>query len=206
MPPSSWPSPEPRSSRSSRRAPGTTFAPSSPGPLDRRSLEQRVLLQRVQPFQDVAHARPRPGRGPELFLRLVADADVVIENYRADVLDKPSALATTCSGPGQGGHHPRLDGRVREDRILTSHVGFGPIIEMMSGLMSLTGYGRGRRSLQDRHLLRRSGRRSACCAGGCAVAAATGSRRRRPPHRSGPARDRSVSGRPGVRRGLGRGA
>ena len=78
--------------------------------------------------------------GREVFLRMVAGADVVIENYRADVLDKL----------GIGYDVLR---EVRDDIILVSmagfgktgplshHVGFGPIIEMMSGLMSLTGYG-----------------------------------------------------------------
>ncbi len=78
--------------------------------------------------------------GRELFLRLVADADVVIENYRADVLDafdlgydvlrevKEDIILVSMAGFGKTGD-------------LKSHVGFGPIIEMMSGLMSLTGYG-----------------------------------------------------------------
>lgn len=78
--------------------------------------------------------------GRELFLRLVAEADVVIENYRADVLDafdlgydvlraaKQDIILVSMAGFGKTGE-------------LKSHVGFGPIIEMMSGLMSLTGYG-----------------------------------------------------------------
>jgi benzylsuccinate CoA-transferase BbsF subunit len=79
------------------------------------------------------------GRGHDAFLRLVAGCDVVIENYRADVLDKL----------GLGYEVLRS---VREDMILVSMaafgktgadrdlVGFGPVIEMMSGLVSLTGY------------------------------------------------------------------
>ncbi len=78
--------------------------------------------------------------GREVFLRLVATADVVIENYRADVLDnlglgievlrqaKDDIVLVSMAGFGKTGP-------------LASHVGFGPIIEMMSGLMSLTGYG-----------------------------------------------------------------
>jgi crotonobetainyl-CoA:carnitine CoA-transferase CaiB-like acyl-CoA transferase len=79
-------------------------------------------------------------RGRELFLRLVPLADVVIENYRADVLEKL----------GLGYEVLRA---AREDIILVSmpgfgktgpeskHVGFGPIIEQTSGLTSRTGYG-----------------------------------------------------------------
>ena len=82
------------------------------------------------------------GAGREVFLRLVATADVVIENYRADVLDKlrlgyevlraarDDIVLVSMAGFGKTGP-------------LTDNVGFGPIIEMMSGLMSLTGYGPG---------------------------------------------------------------
>ena len=78
--------------------------------------------------------------GRDVFLRLVATADVVIENYRADVLDNlglgievlrranDDIILVSMAGFGKTGP-------------LASHVGFGPIIEMMSGLMSLTGYG-----------------------------------------------------------------
>lgn len=78
--------------------------------------------------------------GREALLRLVATADVVIENYRADVLEnlglghevltqaKDDIILVSMAGFGKTGP-------------LSDHVGFGPIIEMMSGLMSLTGYG-----------------------------------------------------------------
>lgn len=81
-------------------------------------------------------------RGRQLLLGLVADADVVIENYRADVLDKlglsyevlrkanEDIVLISMGGFGKTGP-------------LSGHVGFGPIIEMMSGLVSLTGYGPG---------------------------------------------------------------
>jgi crotonobetainyl-CoA:carnitine CoA-transferase CaiB-like acyl-CoA transferase len=80
--------------------------------------------------------------GRELLLRLVAHCDVVIENYRADVLDKL----------GLGYDELR---KHRADIVLVSmaafgktgadrqFVGFGPVIEMMSGLCSLSGYGDG---------------------------------------------------------------
>jgi crotonobetainyl-CoA:carnitine CoA-transferase CaiB-like acyl-CoA transferase len=79
-------------------------------------------------------------RGREVFLDLVKHCDVVIENYRADVLDKLTLGYETLRS-------------ARDDVILVSmagfgktgaeagHVGFGPVIEQMSGLASLTGYG-----------------------------------------------------------------
>ena len=81
-------------------------------------------------------------RGRQLFLDLVPTADVVIENYRADVLDKlglgydvlrkqsPSIILVSMAGFGKTG----------ADR---DSVGFGPIIEQLGGLASLTGYGDG---------------------------------------------------------------
>jgi benzylsuccinate CoA-transferase BbsF subunit len=78
-------------------------------------------------------------RGRDVFLRLVARCDVVLENYRADVLDKlglgydvlksvrPDVILVSMAAFGK-------DGADRD------RVGFGPVIEMMSGLASLTGY------------------------------------------------------------------
>lgn len=78
-------------------------------------------------------------RGRDAFLRLVRHCDVVIENYRADVLDKlwlgydelravrPDVILVSMAAFGKTG----------PDRNL---VGFGPVIEMMSGLVSLSGY------------------------------------------------------------------
>ncbi len=79
-------------------------------------------------------------RGRELFLRLVERSDVVIENYRADVLEKlglgyevlrerkRDIILVSMAGFGKTG--PERD-----------YVGYGPIIEQMAGLASLTGYG-----------------------------------------------------------------
>ncbi|MGI8925355.1 MAG: CaiB/BaiF CoA transferase family protein [Tepidiformaceae bacterium] len=79
-------------------------------------------------------------RGRELFLRLAAKSDVVIENYRADVLDnlklgyeslrqaKEDIILVSMAGFGKTGAE-------------RAHVGFGPIIEQMGGAASLTGYG-----------------------------------------------------------------
>lgn len=77
--------------------------------------------------------------GREAFLKLVPKCDVVIENYRADVMDnlklgyevlreaKPDIIMVSMAGFGKTG--PERD-----------HVGFGPIIEQMSGLVSLSGF------------------------------------------------------------------
>jgi crotonobetainyl-CoA:carnitine CoA-transferase CaiB-like acyl-CoA transferase len=79
-------------------------------------------------------------RGRELFLQLVPHCDVVIENYRADVLEnlrlgydvlravKPDIILVSMAGFGKTGSE-------------RDNVGYGPIIEQMAGLASLTGYG-----------------------------------------------------------------
>lgn len=79
-------------------------------------------------------------RGRALFLELVAKSDCVIENYRADVLDKlgigyevlrqarPDVILVSMAGFGKTGPEKGL-------------VGFGPIIEQMAGMASTTGYG-----------------------------------------------------------------
>jgi len=79
-------------------------------------------------------------RGREVFLQLVPHCDVVIENYRADVMDnlrlpyeilraaRPDLIMVSMAGFGKTGSE-------------RAHVGFGPIIEQMSGLASMTGYG-----------------------------------------------------------------
>jgi crotonobetainyl-CoA:carnitine CoA-transferase CaiB-like acyl-CoA transferase len=79
-------------------------------------------------------------RGRATFLRLVEHCDVVMENYRADVLDnlglgyevlrqaRPDIVLVSMAGYGKTGGE-------------RGYVGFGPIIEQMSGLASMTGYG-----------------------------------------------------------------
>ena len=78
--------------------------------------------------------------GRALFLELAAKCDCVIENYRADVLDKlgigwdvlrgarPDIVLVSMAGFGKTGPERNL-------------VGFGPIIEQMAGMASTTGYG-----------------------------------------------------------------
>lgn len=79
-------------------------------------------------------------RGRELFLQLVGHCDVVIENYRAEVLSnldidfpvlqqaKQDIVLVSMAGFGKTGSE-------------RNHVGFGPIIEQMAGLASMAGYG-----------------------------------------------------------------
>jgi crotonobetainyl-CoA:carnitine CoA-transferase CaiB-like acyl-CoA transferase len=77
--------------------------------------------------------------GRDAFLKVVANSDVVIENYRADVMGNlgltddvlfdanPNLILVSMAGFGKTGGDK-------------DNVGYGPIIEMMSGLMSLSGY------------------------------------------------------------------
>lgn len=78
-------------------------------------------------------------KGRELFLSLVAQSDVVIENYRAEVLDKlglgyevlksvkPDIILVSMPGHGKSG--PERD-----------YVAYGTNVEQLAGLASLTGY------------------------------------------------------------------
>jgi crotonobetainyl-CoA:carnitine CoA-transferase CaiB-like acyl-CoA transferase len=77
--------------------------------------------------------------GRAVFLRLVAHSDVVIENYRADVMDNLGLTTDVLVAAKQDLIVVSMAGfgKVGADR---HNVGYGPIIEMMSGLMSLSGY------------------------------------------------------------------
>lgn len=78
-------------------------------------------------------------RGKELFLQLVAKCDVVMENYRAEVLDKlglgydvlksarPDVILVSMPGHGKDG--PERD-----------YVAYGTNVEQLAGLASLSGY------------------------------------------------------------------
>ncbi|MCC7366025.1 MAG: CoA transferase [Dehalococcoidia bacterium] len=78
-------------------------------------------------------------RGREVFLDLIRHCDVLIENYRADVMEnlgltydvvtqyRPDLVMVSMAGFGKTG--PERD-----------YVGFGPIIEQMAGLASKTGF------------------------------------------------------------------
>ncbi|CAA7601262.1 CoA-transferase family III domain protein [Acididesulfobacillus acetoxydans] len=79
------------------------------------------------------------GRGKELFLRLVRDADILIENFRPGTLEKwglgwetlesvnPRLIMLRVTGFGQEGPY-------------ASRGGFGTIAEGMSGFASMNGY------------------------------------------------------------------
>lgn len=77
--------------------------------------------------------------GRDVFLRLVAQCDVLIENYRADVMDKFDLGYDAVRGVRDDIIYVSMAafGKTGSDRDL---VGFGPVIELMSGLASLTGY------------------------------------------------------------------
>ncbi|MDO8616731.1 MAG: CoA transferase [Dehalococcoidia bacterium] len=78
-------------------------------------------------------------RGRELFLRLVPHADVVIENFRAEVMDnlgltfevlaQANDQIIVVSMPGHGKSGPERD-----------YVAYGTNVEQLSGLCHLTGY------------------------------------------------------------------
>jgi crotonobetainyl-CoA:carnitine CoA-transferase CaiB-like acyl-CoA transferase len=81
----------------------------------------------------------RSPRGRELFGQLVARSDVVIENLRADVLERlgvgyawlceqrPDIILVSMTGFGRTGPERALPG-------------YGPMIEQLSGIAGLTGY------------------------------------------------------------------
>ncbi len=81
----------------------------------------------------------RDPKGRALFLELVKQCDVVIENYRAEVMDrlglgypilraaKPDIIMVSMPGHGKTG--PEKD-----------YVAYGTNVEQLSGLVSLTGY------------------------------------------------------------------
>ncbi|HVT76124.1 MAG TPA: CoA transferase [Acidimicrobiales bacterium] len=77
--------------------------------------------------------------GRDALLRLAAHCDVLIENYRADVMDKLDLGydAVRAVRPDIVYVSMAAFGKTGADRDL---VGFGPVIELMSGLASLTGY------------------------------------------------------------------
>ena len=46
-----------------------------------------AVVEGHQPQQARRHARPAPARRPDLFAKLIADADVLVENFRPGTLD-----------------------------------------------------------------------------------------------------------------------
>jgi crotonobetainyl-CoA:carnitine CoA-transferase CaiB-like acyl-CoA transferase len=90
----------------------------------------------------------RQPRGRALFAQLARSADVVIENFRSDTLDRlgvgyawlceqnPRIVLVSMAGFGQTGPERAM-------------AGYGPLIEQASGLAGLTGYGDGRPQLVE---------------------------------------------------------
>lgn len=113
----------------------TLFPIPEPEPWDASFYFNDYNREKKSLVLDLTHPR-----GRELLLELVAKSDAVIENYRADVLDRlglgwdalqrarSDIILVSMAGFGKTG----------ADREL---VGFGPIVEQMAGLASLTGYG-----------------------------------------------------------------
>ncbi|TMB96741.1 MAG: CoA transferase [Chloroflexi bacterium] len=68
-------------------------------------------------------------RGRELLLKLVTLSDVVIENFRAEVMDNLRLSYETLSMPGHGKSGPE-----------SGFIAYGTNVEQLAGLCSLTGY------------------------------------------------------------------
>jgi len=77
--------------------------------------------------------------GRDALLKLIANSDVLIENYRADVMGNLGLTDDVVLGANPALVYISMAGfgKVGGDE---DNVGYGPIIEMMSGLMSLSGY------------------------------------------------------------------
>ncbi len=81
--------------------------------------------------------------GREVLLRLVRDADVLIENYRHDTMDRLGLGYETLRGLNPGLIHCAISGFGRTGPY-RERGGFDLIAQGMSGLMSITGEGPGR--------------------------------------------------------------
>jgi crotonobetainyl-CoA:carnitine CoA-transferase CaiB-like acyl-CoA transferase len=81
-------------------------------------------------------------RGRELFLRLVEDADVVIENFRSDVMENLGLSWETLKARNEGLIVVSMPahGRTGPEK---DYVAFGTNVEQLSGLAHLTGYAGG---------------------------------------------------------------
>ena len=103
------------SSRSSRRGRGTTSARCCPSPAwPTRGTAPSTSTSTTATSGRSCSTLPTP-RGRDAFLRVVAHCDVVIENYRADVLDK-LGLGYDVLRAGRPDIILVVDGRVRQGR------------------------------------------------------------------------------------------
>ena len=76
--------------------------------------------------------------GREVFMKLVADADVVIENYRPDVKGRLGIDYEACRAVNPGIVYGSISG-FGQDRPYAKRPGFDQIAQGMGGLMSITG-------------------------------------------------------------------
>ncbi len=108
--------------------------PGAPEPWNSAFYFQEYNREKKSVVLDLAHER-----GKAAFLELVAHCDVLIENYRADVMDKLGLSYEDVRAVNEDIVYVSMAafGKTGSDRDL---VGFGPVIELMSGLASLTGY------------------------------------------------------------------
>ncbi len=96
------------------------------------------LFRRREPQQALGHARHRPPEGQAIALELIAQSDILVENFKVGALDKyglgydqlharfPRLIYCSITGFGQTGPYaPRP--------------GYDSLIQAMGGVMSLTG-------------------------------------------------------------------
>jgi benzylsuccinate CoA-transferase BbsF subunit len=108
--------------------------PNAPEPWNSAFYFQEYNREKQSVVLDLAQ-----DAGRDAFLRLVAQCDVLVENYRADVMDKFGLGYDDVRAVRDDIVYVSMAafGKTGSDRDL---VGFGPVIELMSGLASLTGY------------------------------------------------------------------
>ena len=105
---------------------------------DRASTStNQLVLRPFQPEQEIHHARPLRGGRQDILDRLIARADVLIENYRPDVLESMGFGETRLrrSIPPADRQHLRL----RPHRTVCDRPSFDFIAQAMSGYMSVNG-------------------------------------------------------------------
>ena len=154
-----WPRWAPTSSRSSRRRRGTTSARSCPSPASPTRGTRRTTSTPTTATSGRSRSTwPRP-RAATLLLRLLANADVLIENYRADVLDKLGLTDDVLQAANPKlGHHQHGGVRQSGPRPPLRRLRAGDRADV--GPRVAVAATRRRRAVQDRHLLRRPSRRA----------------------------------------------
>src|SRR5690606_33802808 len=100
-------------------------------------------------------------RGKEVLKRLVATADVLIENYRRDTMERLGVGYETLKEINPGLIYCEISGFGRTGP-LADQGGFDLVAQGMSGLMSITGEGPGREPVKVRSEERRVGKECGC--------------------------------------------